>query len=377
MIDLFEAGKKPLAKLALTGGGRCNLTNSFEGIGSLAQAYPRGSRLMDRLFHEFDHKDCCQWFEDEGVRLITQPDNCVFPLSQDAMQIVRTLLRVLGDGVKLRCSCHISQILPLSGGGFSLFTDSGEEIRSDIVLVTTGGYPKKSGLLSKLELKIEAPLPSLFTFSIKDQITALSGTVTDVTVSLPSTRFKAEGPLLITDWGMSGPAILKLSSYAARYLAENAYKSLLSVNWLKGNDAQSHEVLSRLGRASLKKQVSSTHPDFLTSRLWACLLAKAGLRPEMKWEEMGKSSLNRLCNTLINDQYEVLGKSRFREEFVTCGGVSLDEVSWKSLESKKYPGLYFAGEVLDVDAITGGFNLQAAWTTGYVAAMSIIAKLSA
>lgn len=370
-IDIYEAGPKALAKVAITGGGRCNLTNSFEGIGDLSEAYPRGHRLMKRLFKVFDHGTCQRWFEDEGVRLVRQDDFCIFPQSQDAMEIVRTLLRGC-RGCNIHLGTRISSIRKEER--FILEYGEGKKTEADIVVVTTGGYPRSgnASFLKELGLEMVESLPSLFTFSIDDPVREMMGTVVDATASIPGTKFKAHGPLLITDWGMSGPAILKLSSYAARYLAEQQYRTALAVNWINGNEEDARKILAKLADGNGKKLVSSVHPDEIPSRLWNYLVTKSGLRGDIRWAEIGKTGMNRFCNTLINDSYQVSGKTRFKDEFVTCGGVSLTEVNQGTMESKRYPGLYFAGEILDIDAITGGFNLQAAWTTGYVAADSII-----
>ena len=370
-IDIYEAGPKALAKVAITGGGRCNLTNTFEGIGDLSEAYPRGHRLMKRLFKVFDHGTCQRWFEDEGVRLVRQDDFCIFPQSQDAMEIVRTLLRGC-RGCNIHLGTRISSIRKEER--FILEYGEGKKAEADMVVVTTGGYPRSgnASFLKELGLEMVESLPSLFTFSIDDPVREMMGTVVDATASIPGTKFKAHGPLLITDWGMSGPAILKLSSYAARYLAEQQYRTTLAVNWINGNEEDARKLLAKLADGNGKKLVSSVHPEEIPSRLWNYLVTKSGLRGDIRWAEIGKTGMNRFCNTLINDSYKVSGKTRFKDEFVTCGGVSLTEVNQGTMESKRYPGLYFAGEILDIDAITGGFNLQAAWTTGYVAADSII-----
>ncbi|MBO4633778.1 MAG: aminoacetone oxidase family FAD-binding enzyme, partial [Bacteroidales bacterium] len=244
----------------------------------------------------------------------------------------------------------------------------------DFVVVTTGGAPKGLPFLSALELELVPPVPSLFTFNVADKgLTALMGLVTQASVSLPGTGFKASGPLLITDWGLSGPAALKLSSYAARYLAENGYKGTLSINWLDSPESQVRELLQQYAAQNPQKQLTSAHP--LKSRLWAHLMERAGLRPDLRWAELGIKGLNRLTATLTQDTYPLNGKSRFREEFVTAGGVTLGNIDPNTLECKKYPGLYFAGEVLDIDAITGGFNLQAAWSTGFMCAKAIAAHI--
>ncbi|MBR1406710.1 MAG: aminoacetone oxidase family FAD-binding enzyme [Bacteroidales bacterium] len=374
-ITVYEAGAKPLAKVAVTGGGRCNLTNSFAAVTDLAQVYPRGHRLMKRLFHVFNHEDTWRWFEAEGVPLVLQDDQCVFPQSQDAMQIVRVLLeRMREAGVTLRTGRRLTR-LELRDDRWELTFNEDETLTADAVVITTGGSPKPSGLAFLVSLGLETipPCPSLFTFKIPQAPRTLMGTVVEeAAVSLAGTRYKADGPLLITDWGMSGPAVLKLSSYAARYLSENGYRATLLVNWL--GDASEDEVRERIRTLAAgypQKQIASIHAPQLTGRLWEFLLTKAGLRPGLRYAELGSKGLNRLVAVLTADPYEIFGKAAFKEEFVTCGGISLSEINPNTLEAKRFPGLYLAGEVLDIDAVTGGFNLQAAWTGGAVIARSL------
>ena len=365
-VDVYEAGPKALAKVAITGGGRCNLTNSFEGIRSLAEAYPRGERLMKRLLKQFSQEDTWRWFESAGVPLVLQEDHCVFPQSQDAMDIVRALLRRMeGANLLLRTPVHAVTTSP--NGQLEV---DGELY--DTVVVTTGGAPKGLPILNGLDLEWVPTVPSLFTFTIRDEgLRNLMGLVVDASVSIPGTAFKADGPLLITDWGLSGPAVLKLSSYAARHLHEAGYLAPLSVNWLARNEAQAREILRETAADNPRKQVSNTPIAGLQARLWNYLILKAGLRADIRWSELGSKGLNRLVSTLTQDSYAIAGKTKFREEFVTCGGVALGNLDPSTLESKHHPGLYFAGEVLDIDAITGGFNLQAAWTTAFTVAQSI------
>ena len=365
-VDVFEAGPKPLAKVAVTGGGRCNLTNSFEGIRSLAEAYPRGERLMKRLLKGFSQEDTWRWFESTGVPLVLQEDHCVFPQSQDAMDIVHALLRKMeGVNLFLRTPVHgIKADLP-----GHLHVDG---VPYEAVVVTTGGAPKGLPMLDGLALEWVPTVPSLFTFTVRDEgLRSLMGLVVDASVSIPGTSFKADGPLLITDWGLSGPAVLKLSAYAARHLNEAGYRAPLSVNWLALNEADTRDVLRDSAAGNPRKQVSNTPPAGLQARLWSHLVQRSGIRPDIRWAELGTKGLNKLVGVLTQDSYAIEGKTKFREEFVTCGGVALSNVDPSTLESKKHPGLYFAGEVLDIDAITGGFNLQAAWTTAYTVARSI------
>lgn len=376
-IDIYESGQKPLQKVAITGGGRCNLTNSFAEVRSMNQVYPRGYNLMKRLFKRFDHRATMQWFEDEGVRLVTQEDQCVFPQSQDAMEIVTTLLRGM-QGVRIYTNQRVREISPCNEHSYRISTDSRSEVYDNVV-VTTGGSPKASGLdfLSELALEMVPPVPSLFTFNIgeeagKDPITALMGVVVkQAEVRLPGTNYKADGPLLITHWGMSGPAILRLSSYAARWLADKGYQATLSVNWMGNmNEEEVRTLLQQRMNEQPKKQIGTVH--LLTQRLWNHLLNKIELAPERRCAEVGSKQLNKLVATLCNDTYRITGQSRYKEEFVTCGGVSLTNIDPNTLECKQHRGVYFAGEVLDVDAVTGGFNLQAAWTMGYIAAQGIL-----
>ena len=362
-VTLFEAASKPLAKVAITGGGRCNLTNSFEGIRSLSEAYPRGERIMKRALQAFSQEDTLRWFEGRGVPCVLQPDHCWFPQSQDAMDIVRCLLNA-AKGTDIRLDTKVTSI---QRGGVN-----GEAF--DFIVVTTGGAPKGLPFLEGLGLELVPPVPSLFTFTVPDSaLRSLMGLVVEASIGLAGTSFKAEGALLITDWGLSGPATLKLSSYAARHLAEKGYKGNIWVNWLNANENAVREQLQETASKNPQKQVSTTH--LLQARLWNHLLARAGLRPDIRWAELGSKGLNRLVAILTADSYPLSGKSKFREEFVTAGGVALSNINPNTLECKKHPGLYFAGEVLDIDAITGGFNLQAAWSTGYVCAQSIVRSL--
>ena len=364
-VTVFEAGPKALSKVAITGGGRCNLTNDFQGIRSLMEAYPRGERLMKRTLKAFSQEDTVRWFTAHGVPCVLQEDHCWFPRSQDAMDIVRCLLRGM-KGAQLRLRTPVTTVLPAPDGTFLV---NGETF--DTVVVTTGGAAKGLPFLEGLDLELIPPVPSLFTFTVPDPgLRSLMGLVVDVSISLPGTSFKAGGPLLITDWGLSGPAALKLSSYAARYLSEVGYKGRIAVNWLHGSEEEVRSYLQKTALESPQKLLSNT--SVLQGRLWEHLLRKAGLRADIRWAELGSKGLNRLTATLTADTYPLSGKSRFREEFVTAGGVALSNINLSTLESKRYHGLYFAGEVLDVDAITGGFNLQAAWSTGYVCANSIV-----
>lgn len=371
-VTVYESGRKPLTKVAITGGGRCNLTNSFEHVRSVKEAYPRGEKLMKRALKVFSNNDVMEWFEREGVALTVQADGCVFPLSQDAMEIVCTLTRLMNSyGVRLLCDRRISQITPLSDGGYDI-----DGAQYEKVVVTTGGAPTLSRLsfLDAFQLEKMESVPSLFTFNIDNKaLHSLMGTVVEnVTARLTGTKLSASGPLLITNWGLSGPAILKLSSYGARVLKEREYRMEVAINWFgKERETEVAERLHILVSENSKKQLSSVYPEELVQRLWIFLLERAGLSPQKRWQELGAKQLNRLAALLTNDTYAISGKGAYKEEFVTCGGIALSNINPSTMECKAYPGLFFAGEVLDVDAITGGYNLQAAWTMGYISACSV------
>ena len=355
-VTIFEKSKKVLAKVEVSGGGRCNCTNSFEAVTDLQQVYPRGHRLLKRLFKTFDYRDAYEWFESHGVRLVTQEDHCVFPMSQDSHTIINMFLaEAKRHGIEIRTQCKIESLDELKDYDFKVIT-------------TGGGTASMAGVPT-----IEA-VPSLFTFSIEDEaLRALMGTVVeDATASIPGTKFKSCGPLLITHWGMSGPAILKLSSHAARELHEHNYQMPLAVNWTSLKEPEIQQELHEIIIRHPQKQIATIRPFGLPSRLWDYLVAKTlGERAQNRWQNLNQKELNRLTNALCNDQYKIAGRAAFKDEFVTCGGVDLAAVNTNTLESKTLPQLYFAGEVLDIDGITGGFNFQAAWTTAYVVSMAI------
>ena len=384
VVEVFEAGKRPLAKVAVTGGGRCNLTNSFRQIKQLKQAYPRGEQLMKRALRHWSQEDTMAWFEEEGVQLVTQEDECVFPVSQDAMQIVETLLqRMREERVTLYTSHKINDIIPEQEGYTLTFDDESLKPRHfDKVVCTMGGLPRieRFALFRHLMgLAIAKPVPSLFTFSIKDSsLTSLMGCVVEpVTASIAGTKMRAEGALLVTHWGVSGPAILRLSSYAARYLAEHDYQAQLCINWLNAQGEQeAFEQLQDLQQESARRQVANEYPRRFTAKLWLHLLSRAHVDLRKRWHELSQRDMNRLCATLTSDVYQIEGKGQYKEEFVTCGGIDLACINISTLEARQHAGLYFAGELLDVDGITGGFNLQAAWSMAAVVADSITKNFS-
>lgn len=367
-VTIFERSQHVLTKVEISGGGRCNCTNSFEEVTDLSQVYPRGHRLLKRLFNNFDYRDAYAWFERHGVPLVTQNDQCVFPEAQDSHAIINCFLS-LARRYHIEI-CKGSKVQSL------------DDVKGyDYVVVTTGGSPKGEGLrwLQALGHEIEQPVPSLFTFSVADKrLQALMGVVTDVETMIPGTKLRAAGPLLITHWGLSGPAVLKLSSHAARYLAEQNYQTPLAVRWLSLSDQEISTLLYEQVATQPKKQLTTYNPFGLQQRLWAYLVEKAlEVRAQIRWAELNKKDVNRLVNVLLNDIYQIAGRAPFKDEFVTCGGISLKAINTSTLESKHVPHLYFAGEVLDIDGVTGGFNFQAAWTTSYTVATSIVRTCSA
>ena len=372
-VTIFEKSKRVLAKVEVSGGGRCNCTNSFAAVSDLSQVYPRGHRLMKRLFKTFDYRDAYDWFERHGVRLTTQPDECVFPMSQDSHTIINCFLA--------EARRHHVEIV--TGQKITSLNDLAH---FDFIAVTTGGMPKSGEFLipqsddTSGDPAVISPVPSLFTFSIDDAaLRALMGTVVDdATVMIPGTGFKASGPLLVTHWGMSGPAILRLSSYAARELHDHHYQMPLAVNWTSRKDPDILQELQTIISRHPQKQIATIRPFDLPSRLWAYLAEKTlGERARNRWQNLNKKELNRLVNALCNDSYQIAGRAAFKDEFVTCGGISLSAVNPHTLESKTLPNVFFAGEVLDIDGVTGGFNFQAAWTTAYTVAKSLCDRFQA
>lgn len=367
-VTIFERSKKVLAKVEISGGGRCNCTNSFRDVTDLKQVYPRGAGLLKRLFKQFGHKDAYLWFESHGVPLVTQDDQCVFPKAQDSHAIIDCFMREvhdLGIGIKYDYKIGVGELTCIRN-------------EYDYVVITTGGLATgiDSSPLAFMKDRIIPPVPSLFTFSINDKyLHDLMGVVVEnAMVCVPGTKFRSQGPLLITHWGMSGPAILKLSSHGARFMSEANYRFSILVNWTGESDMETvREYIVEIQDEYKQKQLTSYRPYGLQQRLWDYLVSKLG--KQCRWAELGKKDINRLVDILFNDRYEVIGRYAFKDEFVTCGGVSLDAVDKNTLESKDYPNLFFAGEVLDIDGITGGFNFQAAWTTGYAVAKAIEKKI--
>ena len=387
-VTIYERSQHLLRKVKVSGGGRCNCTNTFEDVRDLSAVYPRGHRLMKRLLKGFSQRDAYAWFERHGVPLTVQPDHCVFPAAQDSQVIIDCFLHHARRlGIEIRLSTPVTAITPASP--LQVTVPEGSPEGFDFIALTTGGQPSMSGLrwLADLGHEIEPPVPSLFTFSIEDPaLRALMGTVVEgATAAIPGTKFRATGPLLITHWGVSGPAILKLSSYAARYLADHDYHAPLIINWTGMNEEQVRAELQALLVANPHKQLTSLHPFGLPTRLWHHLLSKANsqsLTPNPQHPTPNRlppppKTLPRLVALLTAAPYTIASRAPFKDEFVTCGGIALSAVNPSTLESRHCPHLYFAGELLDIDGITGGFNFQAAWTTAYTVARAIATTYAA
>lgn len=380
-VTLLEKSDKVLAKVKVSGGGRCNVTTSVTDISDLITNYPRGGKSLRKCFGQFGPTDTVRWFAERGVQLKTEPDGRMFPVTDSSQTIIDCLMdEARRLGIMLRKSVAVKSILPKEKG-FELKVTEGETLHADRVIITSGGSPKMEsyGWLEELGHRIEPPVPSLFTFNMPgEDITALMGVVANpVAVRIQGTKLRSEGPLLITHWGMSGPAILKLSAFGARILNGMHYAFTVQVHWLNAaTEDDARNLLSTHRAAHPEQQTGNGNPTKLSARLWVFLLNRAGIHETTRWADIQGRPMNRLVNVLVNDEYAAKGKTTFKEEFVTCGGISLDDVDMTTMESRRCPGLHFAGEVLDVDGVTGGFNFQAAWTTGFIAGRACAASLS-
>lgn len=378
-VCILEKSNKFLSKVKISGGGRCNVTHHCPDINELSKAYPRGGVQLRKAFHQFNANDTIHWFETRRVPLKTYPDGCIFPLANDSQVIIDCFMKSCQQlGVTLLSQQHISKI---EMNETCVLLHNNDEIQAyDHVIICAGGQPKRSNLqwLEALGLNIVEPLPSLFTFNMpQNPIAELMGTVVgQATVKIEGTKLSGQGPLLITHWGMSGPAVLLLSAWGARLLAEKNYHFYILVNWLdqKKEEALREDLIHTIANHGAKK-LSNWNPTPLTNRLWNHLLERAEISSDQRWAEIGKKAINKLINTLLNDRFEVKGKTTFKEEFVTAGGLDLSEIDFQTMKSKKFPRLSFAGEVLDIDGITGGYNFQAAWTTGYIAGKHALTAL--
>lgn len=369
-VVLYEKSDKVLAKVRISGGGRCNVTHDEREPRKLAKHYPRGEAFLRKAFKQFAVDDTIGWFATQGVQLKVEADGRMFPTTDDSGTIAQALIQNASKhGVRVMLRSPVSR-LEAGGSGFVLHVN-GQAMRADKVIVTVGGHPKPEAYqwLAALGHRIEPPVPSLFTFNMPtDPIRDLMGVVLQARVRIAGEDLESTGPVLITHWGLSGPAVLRLSAWGARLLHAKDYRFTVRVNWLQGrSEEEIRAVFAAEADLLARKRTANADPFQLPKRFWEFQVRKAGIDPQRVWGTVAKKDRNRLIDLLTNDRFEVVGKTTFKEEFVTAGGVALSEVDGETMQSIRCPGLYFAGEVLDIDGITGGFNFQAAWTTAHIA----------
>lgn len=374
-ITILERSSKALAKVKISGGGRCNVTNVISEPAELSKHYPRGERFLKKAFYQFSSNDMKAWLEQRNIPLKLYPDGCYFPVSNDSQTIIDCFLNeIRKNGIELLLNQRVESVRKLDSGMFEVTTPE-MVFQAAKVILTTGGQPKISGfeLLKSFDLKIVAPVPSLFTFNMPDEsVKELMGIVQEnASVKIVGQKWFSNGPLLITHWGMSGPAVLKCSAFGARILEEKQYRSKIAVNWT-GEESQETVRETIRDFVQSNKLVANSPLYEIKTRLWNYLTEKAGIPAQFKCSELTAKHQNKLLEVLMNDLYSMEGKTTFKEEFVTAGGIDLNEIHVQTMESKKYPGLFFAGEVMDIDGVTGGFNFQAAWTTAAIAGKHVL-----
>jgi len=378
-VTILEKSSKLLSKVKVSGGGRCNVTHYADEVSELFSAYHRGMRLLKKTLYQFSHNDTIDWFKERGVELKVEEDGRMFPVTNNSQTIIDCLLHEAQQyGVAVQTNVDVLAIHK-DENQFILNCKNSQQatlkLSADLVVVATGGYPKLAGFdwLAELGHTISAPVPSLFTFNIPDKnLHALMGVaVKHAVVKIPVLKAMEEGPMLITHWGLSGPAVLKLSSRCARELHALDYTFDVTVNWCPEFHESAALDYLKSAKQFTKGLVSTKPLAGLVTRLWMYLLTRAGIGATAHWGDLTHAQLVALSKTLCNDVYHAAGKTTFKEEFVTAGGIALQDIDANTMESKKVKGLYFAGEVMDVDGITGGYNFQHAWTSGWIVANSI------
>ncbi len=375
-VAVFEKQGKALQKVKASGGGRCNVTHECFEVPELLTRYPRGKQLLRKSLYNFTPADTLQWFAKRGVQLKTEPDGRMFPVTDSSQTIIDCIWQEMMRN-KVQVFYHKSVVgITKAGDKFSIHFADKTNYEADKVVVSAGGFPKAEqyNWLTAMGHTIQQPVPSLFTFNIpKHPVTELMGVaVPNATIKIAGTKINQEGPLLITHWGMSGPAVLKTSAIAARELADRDYNFTILINWLYDvNDNELKDTLAQLRREQGKQLVQHKNPFELPRRLWEYMIEQCGIKDDVRWGDLPAIAQNKLIEHLLRDSYNVKGKTTFKEEFVTCGGITLTEIDPQTMQSKIVPGLYFTGEVLDVDGITGGYNFQHAWSSGWIAANSI------
>jgi len=373
-VCLLEKNRQILAKVRISGGGRCNVTHACFDPKELVRHYPRGLKALLGPFYHFQPKDTIEWFEKRGVVLKTEEDGRMFPITDSSQTIIDCLVE---ESRKLKIDLRVEtgiEGIEKSGEGFALQLSDRSAILADRLLIATGSHPTAHQWALNLGHTIVPPVPSLFTFNIPNfPLQELAGvSVNHAEARIVETSLVQSGPLLITHWGFSGPAILKLSAWGARELYQKGYQGSLGINWLPHLPAAKlRQVLQQWKVDSPRKQISTDNPCGMPRQLWKALVLKAGIPLEKKWANLDNLSLTKLLQVLSEDCYPIHGKSTYKQEFVTCGGVNLDEINFKTMESRLCKNLFFAGEVLDIDGVTGGFNFQSAWTTSWLAGQAM------
>lgn len=375
-IIIVEKSNKLLSKVKVSGGGRCNVTHACFDIAEMSKQYPRGKNFVKKTFYQFFTTDTIKWFEERGVRLKTEPDGRMFPITDSSQTIIDCLLKEVNKyGVEIMMNAEVKNVIYKENCFEIKFSDH-RLITTDYLCVACGGYPKSVMFdwLKELGHSIEEPVPSLFTFNLPHHpITKLMGiSVKNAKVKIVNSKLQQEGPLLITHWGLSGPVVLRLSAWGAKELSERKWGFTVAINWLPDfNEQMLRDKFQQLRNTSASQKIINNNPFDLPGRLWQFLAVQSGVTHEMRWTYMPALFQNRFIKNLCAYECPVKGKTTFKEEFVTAGGIKLDEVDANTMMSKMVPNLFFAGEVLDVDGITGGFNFQHAWTSGFIAAKSI------
>ena len=368
-LAILERGNEVLSKVRISGGGRCNVTHACFEPNELVKFYPRGEKELRGPFHQFCSGDSVEWFSKHGVELKIEDDGRMFPVSNSSQTIIDCFLQATQKlGISVLTGQSVQSIFK-KDNCWKIETQNENYIAEKLILAT-GSNPKIWETLQTFGHAIVNPVPSLFTFNIKDsRIKELPGVSAIVSVKVKDTKLTSTGPLLITHWGMSGPAILKMSAWGARILFEKNYQFVIFVNWLNDIDTdEAEKILKNLKQENAKKAVSKKSPFDFPNRLWESLVLASNIPEETKWADLSKVQLQNLSNQLTNSSFQVNGKSTFKEEFVTAGGIDLKEINFKTMESKLHENLYFAGEIVNIDAITGGFNFQNAWTSGFIVA---------
>lgn len=371
-VAILERGKNVLEKVRISGGGRCNVTHACFVPNDLVKFYPRGEKELRGPFHQFCSGDTIEWFEKHGIELKIEEDGRMFPTTDSSQTIIDCFLSASQkSGIQVLKGQSVQSVF--KGEDYWKVETNNETFACQKLIMTTGSNPKIWDMLKEIGHNIILPVPSLFTFNIKDvRIKELMGLSAFAKVKVKNSKLEASGPLLITHWGMSGPGILRLSAWGARELFDKNYQFMLQVNWLNETDfEEAMETLKDLKQEHAKKAVSKKSPFDFPNRLWESLVVASDIDSEQKWADLSKKQLTDLANQLTNGEFQVNGKSTFKEEFVTAGGIDLKEINFKTMESKLHPNLFFAGEIVNIDAITGGFNFQNAWTSGFIVAQSI------